>query len=231
MSASKENLHGLTKKDYQGAKSTLCTGCGHDSITGNIVSALFLANINPYDVAKMSGIGCSAKTTNYFLNSSHGFNSIHGRMGPMSVGVKVANQKLLTLGISGDGDTASIGLGGFAHLVRRNLPMTYIIENNGVYGLTKGQFSATADKGSTKKNGDVNPFEEEHDVTDKEAAMIKLLRARSAGEILTGIVYIDPDQENLMDQLQLTDKPLALLNEQETRPHPEVLQNIMKGFK
>ncbi|MEZ4873521.1 MAG: thiamine pyrophosphate-dependent enzyme [Bdellovibrionales bacterium] len=153
------NQQGLTKNDYMGAKSTLCTGCGHDSITSNIINALFLANINPYDVAKMSGIGCSSKTTNYFLNASHGFNSIHGRMAPLATGAKVANHKLLTLGVSGDGDTASIGLGGFAHLIRRNLPMVYIVENNGVYGLTKGQFSATADRGSLQKNGNANPFE------------------------------------------------------------------------
>lgn len=150
---------GLTKKDYQGQKSTLCTGCGHDSITSNLINALFLSKVNPYKVAKISGIGCSSKTPTYFLDKSHGFNSMHGRMAPVATGAKVVNHELMTLGISGDGDTASIGFGGFAHLLRRNLPMVYIVENNGVYGLTKGQFSATADKGSTIKSGEVNPFE------------------------------------------------------------------------
>ncbi len=153
------NKRGLTRKDYTGSKSTLCSGCGHDSITNNIVSALFLASVNPYKVAKMSGIGCSSKTPNYFLSKSAGFNSIHGRMAPISTGVAVANQGLQILGVSGDGDSASIGLGGMAHLMRRNVPMTYIVENNGVYGLTKGQFSATADKGSTLKSGEANPLD------------------------------------------------------------------------
>lgn len=148
-----------TKKDYQGLKSTLCTGCGHDSVTNHIITSLFKAKVNPFKVAKMSGIGCSSKTPAYFLNLSHGFNSIHGRMAPTASGAKLVNPELLTLGISGDGDTASIGLGGFAHLIRRNIPMVYIIENNGVYGLTKGQFSATADEGSTQKSGEVNPFD------------------------------------------------------------------------
>lgn len=149
----------FSKKDYQGLKSTLCTGCGHDSVTNHIISALFKSKVNPFKVAKMSGIGCSSKTPAYFLNLSHGFNSIHGRMAPTATGAKLVNPELLSLGISGDGDTASIGLGGFAHLIRRNLPMVYIIENNGVYGLTKGQFSATADEGSTQKSGEVNPFD------------------------------------------------------------------------
>lgn len=148
-----------TKKDYQGLKSTLCTGCGHDSVTNHIVTSLFQSKVDPFKVAKMSGIGCSSKTPAYFLKLSHGFNSIHGRMAPTSTGAKVVNPELLTLGISGDGDTASIGLGGFAHLIRRNLPMVYIIENNGVYGLTKGQFSATADEGSLQKSGTENPFD------------------------------------------------------------------------
>lgn len=150
---------GLTRSDYVGGKSTLCSGCGHDSITNTLISALHQAAINPYKVAKMSGIGCSSKTTAYFLSKSHGFNSIHGRMAPVSTGVSAANHTLSVIGISGDGDTASIGLGGFCHLIRRNVPMVYIIENNGVYGLTKGQFSATADMGSKQKIGTINQFE------------------------------------------------------------------------
>ena len=156
--AVKTNPLGLTKKDYMGAKSTLCTGCGHDSVTGHLISALFQSGMNPYKVAKLSGIGCSSKTPTYFLDRSHGFNSIHGRMAPLATGVKAANATLNALGISGDGDTASIGMGGFAHMIRRNLPIVYIIENNGVYGLTKGQFSATADLDTEMKSGEKNPF-------------------------------------------------------------------------
>jgi 2-oxoglutarate ferredoxin oxidoreductase subunit beta len=153
------NRIGLSKKDYQGSPSTLCTGCGHDQITSHIVTALYQLGVSPYDVVKTSGIGCSSKTPAYFLGTSFGINFIHGRMAPMTTGSKVANPKLLHIGISGDGDTASIGLGGFAHLVRRNVPMVYVVANNGVYGLTKGQFSATSDKGSRLKTGETNPFE------------------------------------------------------------------------
>lgn len=143
----------LTRKDYMGAKSTLCTGCGHDSITNHLVTALFKSKVNPYKVAKLSGIGCSSKTPNYFLNTSQGFNSVHGRMAPLATGVHLANPSLKIIGISGDGDTASIGLGSFIHLLRRNIPMLYIVENNGVYGLTKGQLSATADEGTLTRGG------------------------------------------------------------------------------
>ncbi len=156
--AVKTNSLGLTKKDYLGSRSTLCTGCGHDSITGHLVTSLFQSGLNPYKVAKLSGIGCSSKTPTYFLDRSHGFNSIHGRMAPLATGVKSVNPTLTALGISGDGDTASIGMGGFAHMIRRNLPIVYIIENNGVYGLTKGQFSATADLNTKMKSGEKNPF-------------------------------------------------------------------------
>lgn len=150
------NIIGLTMDDYKGAKSTLCKGCGHDAITNSIIKAMFELGIEPYRVAKLSGIGCSSKTTAYFLDEAHGFNAVHGRMAAIATGVAAANRNLVNLGVSGDGDTASIGLGHFAHMVRRNVPMVYIIENNGCYGLTKGQFSATADKGSVKKGGQVN---------------------------------------------------------------------------
>ena len=146
------------KDSYKGGRSTLCTGCGHDSITSQIINAYFKSNVNPYKVAKVSGIGCSSKTPAYFLKKSHGFNSLHGRMAPVATGAKLANHELQIIGVSGDGDTASIGLGGFIHAIRRNLPIVYIIENNGVYGLTKGQFSATADQKSTLKTGEQNPF-------------------------------------------------------------------------
>ncbi len=152
------NRLGLAKTDYVGFKSTLCTGCGHDSITGHIITAFYQSSVDPYKVAKLSGIGCSSKTPAYFLNKSHGFNTIHGRMAPVATGVHLANREQLLIGVSGDGDTASIGLGSFAHMIRRNVPMIYIVENNGVYGLTKGQFSATADRGSKQKSGATNTY-------------------------------------------------------------------------
>ena len=153
------NSIGLAKSDYIGSKSTLCVGCGHDSVTSHIISAFYQSSISPYQVAKLSGIGCSSKTPAYFLSQSHGFNFIHGRMAPMATGVHLANHKQILIGISGDGDTASIGLGSFAHMLRRNVPVIYIVENNGVYGLTKGQFSATAEAGSKAKGGDINVFQ------------------------------------------------------------------------
>lgn len=149
----KENRIGLLLGDYKGAESTLCAGCGHDAITSSIVKAFHELGINPTSVAKLSGIGCSSKTPNYFMNQAHGFNAVHGRMAAIATGAAAANRKLINIGVSGDGDTASIGLGNFLHMVRRNVPMVYIVENNGCYGLTKGQFSATADKGSVKKGG------------------------------------------------------------------------------
>ncbi|MFT4070226.1 2-oxoacid:ferredoxin oxidoreductase subunit beta [Paraburkholderia sp.] len=150
------NTLGLTRRDYEGKISTLCAGCGHDSISAAIVQACWELDIEPHRVAKLSGIGCSSKTPDYFLGNSHGFNTVHGRMPSVLTGANLANRELLYLGVSGDGDSASIGLGQFAHLMRRGVNMTYIVENNGVYGLTKGQFSATADKGSKSKKGVIN---------------------------------------------------------------------------
>jgi len=152
----KRNALGLTVRDYEGGMSTLCAGCGHDSITAAIVQAFFELDIPPHAVAKMSGIGCSSKTPAYFLSASHGFNSVHGRMPSIATGASAANRELHLFGVSGDGDSLSIGLGQFTHALRRNLDMVYIIENNGVYGLTKGQFSASADVGSKAKRGEVN---------------------------------------------------------------------------
>ncbi len=147
------NALGFTHRDYEGAMSTLCAGCGHDSISAAIVHACFELALPPHRVAKLSGIGCSSKTPTYMLGQSHGFNSVHGRMPSVLTGANLANSDLIYLGISGDGDTASIGLGQFAHAMRRGVNMVYIVENNGVYGLTKGQFSATADRGSKSKKG------------------------------------------------------------------------------
>jgi 2-oxoglutarate ferredoxin oxidoreductase subunit beta len=144
---------GFTRRDYEGSVSTLCAGCGHDSISAAIIQACFELDLPPHRVAKLSGIGCSSKTPDYFLGASHGFNSVHGRMPSVLTGANLANRDLVYLGVSGDGDSASIGLGQFAHCLRRGVNMVYIVENNGVYGLTKGQFSATADKGSKSKKG------------------------------------------------------------------------------
>jgi 2-oxoglutarate ferredoxin oxidoreductase subunit beta len=151
-----KNELGYTHRDYEGKISTLCAGCGHDSITGSIIEACFKLSIEPHRVAKISGIGCSSKTPDYFLGNSHGFNTVHGRMPSVLTGANLANRELIYLGVSGDGDSASIGFGQFAHAIRRGVNMTYIVENNGVYGLTKGQFSATADRGSKSKRGVTN---------------------------------------------------------------------------
>ena len=151
-----QNKVGYTRRDYEGRVSTLCAGCGHDSISAAIVQACWELDIEPHRVAKLSGIGCSSKTPDYFLGASHGFNTVHGRMPSVLTGANLANRDLLYLGVSGDGDSASIGLGQFANALRRGVRMAYIVENNGVYGLTKGQFSATADRGSKSKKGAIN---------------------------------------------------------------------------
>jgi 2-oxoglutarate ferredoxin oxidoreductase subunit beta len=150
------NALGLTKRDYEGAMSTLCAGCGHDSVTAALVQAFFELDMPPHRAAKLSGIGCSSKTTAYFLRQSHGFNAVHGRMPAVATGANAANKDLIYIGISGDGDSLSIGLGQFCHVIRRNVKMLYVLENNGVYGLTKGQFSASADVGSKSKRGEAN---------------------------------------------------------------------------
>lgn len=150
------NALGLSARDYEGAMSTLCAGCGHDSVTAAIVQAFFELSIPPHRVAKLSGIGCSSKTTAYFLRQAHGFNGVHGRMPSMATGASAANRDLVLIGVSGDGDSLSIGLGQLCHAIRRNVRLLYVLENNGVYGLTKGQFSASADVGSSSKRGEAN---------------------------------------------------------------------------
>ena len=150
------NAIGFTRRDYEGKISTLCAGCGHDSISAAIIQACWELDIEPHRVAKLSGIGCSSKTPDYFLGQSHGFNTVHGRMPSVLTGANLANRELIYLGVSGDGDSASIGIGQFVHAIRRGVNMVYIVENNGVYGLTKGQFSATADQGSVSKKGVAN---------------------------------------------------------------------------
>src|SRR6204780_2814219 len=150
------NELGLTLRDYEGSMSTLCAGCGHDSVTAAIVRALWELSVEPHKLAKMSGIGCSSKTPAYFVTGAHGFNSAHGRMPPIATGANAANRELTYIGVSGDGDSLSIGFGAMCDAIRRNVDMLYVIENNGVYGLTKGQFSASSDVGSKSKKGDAN---------------------------------------------------------------------------
>src|SRR3954447_8140822 len=335
--APKENRLGLKALDYQGGKSTLCAGCGHDAVSNQIVRAFYEMNVKPEKVAKFSGIGCSSKTPAYFLQRSHGFNSVHGRMPAVATGAMLANQHLVSIGVSGDGDTASIGLGQFMHLVRRNIPMIYIIENNGVYGLTKGQFSATADEGSKLKSGVINdlppmdlcalavelgcgsvargfagdpkqmvnilkgaiahngtsvidvvspcvtfnnhdgstksyPYakkhdellhqigfvqsyeqieveyepgtvkevtlhdgsriilrklEEEYDPTSVVDALQRLHRANASGQMLTGLVYLQPEKKSFMDLLNVVDEPLSSMTIERTRPSRETLDKIM----
>jgi 2-oxoglutarate/2-oxoacid ferredoxin oxidoreductase subunit beta len=336
-----KNSLGYTQKDYEGSLSTLCAGCGHDSISASIAEACYELNIEPHRVAKLSGIGCSSKTPAYFLNASHGFNSVHGRMPSVTTGANLANRDLKYLGVSGDGDTASIGMGQFAHVIRRNLNMLYIVMNNGCYGLTKGQDSATADKGSIAKKGNVNSFEgidlcglaielgatfvgqsfsgdksqliplikaglahqgfafisvvspcvtfnnnvgstksydyaREHnaavgkldfvpvgqeitttydqaeikevtmhdgssialhklrhdfDPTDKLAAKTALFASKEKSEILTGLLYIDNDSDELNEVLNTTDIPLNQLTEKELWPGDEALEAINGSFR
>src|SRR6202521_5419397 len=154
--APKTNRIGLQVVDYRGGKTTLCAGCGHNAISERIIDAMYEMGVQPERVAKLSGIGCSSKSPAYFMNRAHSFNSVHGRMPSVATGAMLANKNLIALGVTGDGDTVSIGAGQFVHLMRRNLPIIYVIEDNGCYGLTKGQFSATADLGSTLKSGVVN---------------------------------------------------------------------------
>lgn len=333
------NKIGYTKSDYEGTISTLCAGCGHDSINGAIVQACYEMSVEPHRLAKLSGIGCSSKTPSYFLRNSHGFNSVHGRMPSIATGANMANRKLIYLGVSGDGDTASIGLSQFCHVIRRNTNMTYIVMNNGCYGLTKGQDSATADFGSVNKTGEMNSFpaidlvglamgmgatfvarsfsgdkeqlvplikaamthsgfalidvispcvtfnnnrgstksydyvrehieatsefdfvpEEEEikvkykkvqtvtlhdgskihlkklspkwDPTDLISAHTRLQQARVNDEILTGLIYLDPEGKSLHKRLNTVDVPLNSLREKDLCPGSKVLEQINKSFR
>ncbi|HTS20856.1 MAG TPA: 2-oxoacid:ferredoxin oxidoreductase subunit beta [Casimicrobiaceae bacterium] len=335
------NKLGFTHRDYEGTVSTLCAGCGHDSISAAIIQAFFELDVPPHRVAKLSGIGCSSKTPTYFLGNSHGFNSVHGRMPSVLTGACLANRELIYLGVSGDGDSASIGLGQFAHAMRRGVNMVYIVENNGVYGLTKGQFSATADKGSKAKRGAVNNEEsidlvmlalelgatfvargfsgdkeqlvpliraavahqgaafidvvspcvafnnhpgstksydfvrehneavnrldfmparseisaqyapgalrevvqhdgsvlrlrklhDDYDPSDKRAVMNHLLERRAASEIVTGLLYLRPDAEDLHALLNTVDAPLNSLGEKELVPGAAMLEKVNASLR
>jgi 2-oxoglutarate ferredoxin oxidoreductase subunit beta len=336
-----KNDLGYTHRDYEGTVSTLCAGCGHDSITAAIIEACFELSIEPHKVAKISGIGCSSKTPTYFLGNSHGFNSVHGRMPSVLTGANLANRDLLYLGVSGDGDSASIGFGQFAHAIRRGVNMVYIVENNGVYGLTKGQFSATADRGSKSKRGVTNndssidlvamalqlgatfvarsfsgdkkqlvplikaaiehngaafidtispcvafnnhtgstksfdyvrehniavnsldvmvprapihvdyapgeveiveqhdgsklalrKLDKNYDIHDKRAAMNHLMERAAAGEIVTGLLYIDPEPEDLHHHVNTVNAPLNSLNEKELCPGTSALEKINASLR
>lgn len=336
-----KNKLGYSVDYYEGALSTLCAGCGHDSISAGIIQACFEMNIEPHKLAKLSGIGCSSKTPAYLLSDSHGFNSVHGRMPSVATGANLANRDLIYLGVSGDGDTASIGMGQFVHIIRRNLNMLYIVMNNGCYGLTKGQDSATADAGSKNKSGNVNLFEpidlaglalelgatfvaqsfsgdktqlvplikaalkhpgfafinvispcvtfnnnvgstksydyvrqhveatstidfvpemptitaqydegtlkkvkmhdgsfislhklaQDWDPLDRISAINALLNARAKKEILTGLLYMNPDCNDLHSLLQTSDRPLNSLTKSELCPGAEMLNEINVGLR
>jgi 2-oxoglutarate ferredoxin oxidoreductase subunit beta len=336
-----ENSLGYTRRDYEGSVSTLCAGCGHDSISASIIQACYELELPPHRIAKLSGIGCSSKTPDYFLGNSHGFNTVHGRMPSVLTGANLANRELIYLGVSGDGDSASIGLGQFAHAIRRGVNMTYIVENNGVYGLTKGQFSATSDKGSKSKRGVVNhdaaidlvsmalqlgatfvarsfsgdkaqlvplikaalshkgaafidtispcvqfnnhagstksydyvrehneavnkldlvlprapihvdyepgttvtvtqhdgsvlslhKLAEHYDPTDRLAAMAYLAERHARGEVVTGLLYVDPEAEDLHEALETVDTPLNALNGAELTPGASALDRINAALR
>ncbi|HVA35118.1 MAG TPA: 2-oxoacid:ferredoxin oxidoreductase subunit beta [Stellaceae bacterium] len=336
-----KNKLGFTRRDYEGAVSTLCAGCGHDSISAAIIQSCFELALPPHRIAKLSGIGCSSKTPAYFLGVSHGFNSVHGRMPSVLTGANLANRDLIYLGVSGDGDSASIGLGQFAHVLRRGVNMVYIVENNGVYGLTKGQFSATSDKGSKSKRGVQNmdapidmvgmalqlgatfvarsfsgdkeqlvplimaalrhhgaafidvispcvafnnhvgstksfDYVREHndavnrldviegraeitadyapgtvesvvqhdgsvlrlrkihadyDPHDRISAMTYLQERQAAGEIVTGLLFVDPEAHDLHDHVETVDKPLNELSEAELIPGNEALQKLNASLR
>jgi len=337
----KVNHVGLEVVNYKGSKTTLCAGCGHNSVSERIVECFYELGVQPWSVAKFSGIGCSSKSPAYFLGLSHGFNGVHGRMPAIATGALLANRTLMGIGVTGDGDTASIGIGQFMHLVRRNMPLIYIIENNGVYGLTKGQFSATADLGSTLKTGTVNdlpPFdccalalkwgatfvarsfsgdkkqlqaiiktaiahnglsvidvispcvtfndhagstksygymkehesvlhdldfvphfqeiavdipegevmdvemhdgshlrirklERTYDPTDRIAAEAVLEAAEAAGEVLTGVLYVNPNKPTFVEQLNMSEAPLTTLPQDKVRPTRQVLEQVMEELR
>jgi 2-oxoglutarate ferredoxin oxidoreductase subunit beta len=339
--APRTNRIGLAILDYKGGKTTLCAGCGHNAISERILEAYFELGIAPEQVAKFSGIGCSSKTPAYFMSRSHSFNTVHGRMPSVATGALLANRTLHGIGVSGDGDTASIGMGQFVHMVRRNVPMVYVVENNGVYGLTKGQFSATADPGSTLKSGavadllaidicalaiqlgatfvgrsfsgdkkqlavmlkaalahrgtalldvispcvtfndhqgstksyafvkehdeplheltfvpafeditvDYDPgttqdvtlhdgshlrlkkLEEGYDPSDRIRAVSRLMESEAGGEVLTGVLYLDPGPPDLITRLGMVEAPLATLGEEQVRPSRAALDAINASLR
>src|SRR5260370_1165226 len=235
----KTNRIGLEVLSYKGGKTTLCAGCGHNSISERIIECFYELGVERWMVAKFSGTGCSLRWPAYFLTLAHGLSSVHGRMPSVATGAVLANRRIIGLGVTGDGDTASIGLGQFMHLLRRNLPLIYIIEDNGVYGLTKGQFSATADLGSKLKTGVINdlpPFDcctlgRDSDTTNKTHDLTALHEADQKGEVLTGVLYVDTSKPTFLDMLNMAEEPLATLPESKTRPSKEALDQIMEELR
>src|SRR5437588_566125 len=248
--APKTNYVGLSVLDYRGGKTTLCAGCGHNAISERIIDAMYEMGIQPEGVVKLSGIGCSSKTPAYFLNRSHGFNAVHGRMPSVATGTMLANRQLIAIGVSGDGDTGSIGLGQFKHMVRRNVPMVYIVEDNGVYGLTKGQFSATADEGQKLKYAGVNELPPidlciealaadctfvarsfSGDPKQVQALLKAALRHREPAKsdklFITGLIYIEQARPTLDELVHVPETPLAQLTEDRLRPSRDALAKVM----
>src|SRR6266851_4851713 len=235
---------GMTIRDYEGAMSTLCAGCGHDSITAAIVRALWEISAQPHMIAKLSGIGCSSKTPAYFVNGAHGFNSAHGRMPPIATGANAANRELIYIGISGDGDSLSIGLGHMCHAIRRNVRCVYVIENNGVYGLTKGQFSASADVGSKSKRGEPNRMAPIDPVSlglsigatfiarsfsgDKEQLVPILKAAIAHGGIATGLLFVDETVADLHEMNQTARTALSRMPYEKLCPGAAALEELQE---
>jgi 2-oxoglutarate ferredoxin oxidoreductase subunit beta len=270
-----KNELGLTRRDYEGAITTLCAGCGHDSVTAAVVQAFWDLSIPPHKVAKLSGIGCSSKTPAYFLRDAHGFNGVHGRMPALATGANAANGDITYIGISGDGDSLSIGLGQLSHAIRRNVNMLYLLENNGVYGLTKGQFSAAADKGSVSKKGEANTMEAidgallaltlgatfvARSFSGDKAQLVPLLKAglrhrgfafidiispcvtfndhegsiqerQQQGEVVTGLLYISADSQDMHDQAETVPGPLTNLPHEQLCPGNAELQRLQQRFR
>ena len=213
--ALQKNALGLTRRDYEGAITTLCAGCGHDSVTAAVVQAFWDLSIAPHRVAKLSGIGCSSKTPAYFLRDAHGFNGVHGRMPALATGANAANGDIIYIGVSGDGDSLSIGIGQLSHAIRRNVNLLYMLENNGVYGLTKGQFSAAADKGSTSKKGEANTME----AIDGALLALTLGATLRGAQLLgrQGAARADPQGRARAPRLRVRGRDLAVRHLQRSR--------------
>src|SRR5438034_957750 len=252
MAEAKLNRLNLTEKDYDGAPSTMCRGCGHDAISASVQRAYYESSIDPRKVVKLSGIGCSSKTPAYFLSQSFGFNAVHGRMSAVATGANLANHALMPIGVSGDGDTSAIGLGNFCHMMRRNVNITYIIENNGVYGLTKGHFDpihdidfippyenieADYDEGTDHAvelhDGShiiLHKLSKDYDPTNKMQAISAIHAAIAEGKFLTGLIYYNPNRKEFAEELDLCDTALSELTQQDLQPTLEQLEELNANF-
>src|SRR5438045_1548642 len=224
----KVNRIGLEPQVYKGGKTTLCAGCGHNAISERIVDASSEMGVDPSQVIKLSGIGCSSKSPAYFLGTSHGFNAVHGRMPSVGTGAMLANKKLIAIGVSGDGDTGAIGIGQFVHLMRRNLPIVYIIEDIAVDYAPGSAQEVTMHDGSKLI---LKKLEEAYDPTDRINAMKRLHETARRGEFATGLIYIEPDRDDFLTQLNVVDEPLATLPLERVRPGREALDEIMEALR